>query len=71
MALSECFYTFFTALIVGLVYKLVKMGYKSKCRSIKFCGIDIKRDTAVEQNLDLELSASTDSTLDGTSIVLD
>ena len=69
MAISECFWTFFTALIAGLIYKGFRMVYKSKCTDIRCCGLVIKRDVIAEGMLNDESSVSSLSSLDGTQIV--
>jgi hypothetical protein len=47
--LSEVFWSFFTTAMVGIIYKLINVGYKSKCKEISCCGIRILRDTETEQ----------------------
>ena len=47
--LSEVFWSFFTTAMVGIIYKLINVGYKSKCKECSCCGISIKRDVEMEQ----------------------
>jgi hypothetical protein len=49
---SEIFFTFLVTSVIGLTIGSLKMCYKSKCTSIKFCGLEIKRDTVGEEKLD-------------------
>lgn len=55
--LSEIFYTFLITTSSGLLLALLTLFYKSKCRTVNFCGlIKIERDVITEQKEDeLEL----------------
>jgi hypothetical protein len=53
MELSEMFYTFLITTTAGLIVLCLKLCYKSKCKSIKFCGIIIDRDVKGEEVNDL------------------
>ena len=50
---SEIFYTFLTTTASGLLLALARMCYKSKCKTIKCCGMEIDRDTHAEEEEDL------------------
>jgi hypothetical protein len=52
MELSEVFWMAFVTTMTGFVLKLVSMAYKSKCKSCKFCCIEIVRDTEAEAEID-------------------
>jgi hypothetical protein len=52
MALSEVFWVAFLTTMTGFILKLVGMAYKSKCRSCKFCCIEVIRDIDAEVDLD-------------------
>ncbi len=69
--LSECFWTFFAALLSGLMYKAFRMVYKSKCTDIQCCGLIVKRDVTAETriNNNSDSTNSSLSSLDATQIV--
>lgn len=48
--LSEIFYTFVVTSIVGLIIALARMAYKTKCKKVSFCCLEIIRDTAIEES---------------------
>lgn len=45
---SEIFFTFLITTSSGLLVGLFAILYKSKCTSVKLCGLSIERDTAGE-----------------------
>ena len=49
MTLSEVFWIAFIGTASGLLIKLASMILKSKCSDCSFCGINIKRDVALEE----------------------
>ena len=49
MTLSEVFWIAFIGTASGLLIKLASMIFKSKCSDCSFCGINIKRDVALEE----------------------
>jgi len=53
--LSEVFWSFFLTSIIGCIIGVVRMLYKSKCKTCSCCGIKIERDTNAEIEID-ELS---------------
>lgn len=52
MELSESFYIFLTTTTAGLLLAFIKLVYDSKCKNIKFCGVQIERDTQIEADLE-------------------
>ena len=50
---TEMFYTFVITTSSGLLLALARMCYKSKCKTIKCCGMEIDRDTHAEEEEDL------------------
>ena len=50
--MSEIFYTLVLTTSSGLFLALCRMLYKSKCKTIKFCGCEIDRDVAGEEKID-------------------
>ena len=53
---SEIFFSFLVSSIIASSLAVVRMLYKSKCQDVKCCGLEIKRDVALEQKEDeLEL----------------
>lgn len=50
--LSEVFWVSFVGAVSALCVKLAAYCYKSKCRSIDFCGIHIERNVLAEADLD-------------------
>ena len=52
MALSETFWIAFVSSASASCLIAVRWCYKSKCRRIRFCGVDIERDTTGEEHLD-------------------
>jgi hypothetical protein len=53
MELSEVFYTILLSTTAGIILVCLKLCYKSKCKSIKFCGVMIDRDVKGEEVNDL------------------
>ena len=49
MTLSEVFWIAFIGTASGLLIKIASMILKSKCSDCSFCGINIKRDVALEE----------------------
>ena len=37
---------------IGLLLALARICYKSKCKNIKFCGLEIERDVVIEEKED-------------------
>lgn len=57
--LSEVFWSFFLTSSIGCIMGILRMAYKSKCKSCSFCGFKIERDIVLEVGLDeLELQRS-------------
>lgn len=52
MELSESFYIFLTTTTAGIFLAFVKLIYDSKCKNIKFCGVEIERDTQAERDIE-------------------
>jgi len=50
--LSEVFWSFFLTSSIGCIIGILKMIYKSKCKSCSFCGIKIERDIDAETEID-------------------
>ena len=55
MELSEVFLTFAVTSFIGCILAIANICYRSKCKEIGFCCINIKRDVAVEEIEDLEM----------------
>jgi hypothetical protein len=57
--LSEVFFTFLITSVIGCLMGMVRMLYKSKCKSLNCFGIKIERDTQSEEKIDeLEMQRS-------------
>jgi len=57
--LSEIYWSFFTTSIISCLLMIIRLIYKSKCRSCSCCGIKIERDVELEEKIDeLELQRS-------------
>jgi hypothetical protein len=52
MALSESFYYYLVSTISSLIIVCIGFLYKSKCKVIKFCGVEVDRDVEIEQKED-------------------
>ena len=50
--LSEIFWNSFLITSSGLCLAVIAACYKSKCRTIRCCGIEIERDTDAEEQID-------------------
>lgn len=50
--LSEVFWSFFLTSIIGCIMGILKMLYKSKCKTCFCCGIKIERDINAETEID-------------------
>jgi len=50
--LSEVFWSFFLTSTIGCIMGMLRMVYKSKCKSCSFCGIKIERDIDAEEHID-------------------
>ena len=50
--LSEVFWSFFLTTVSACLLGIIKMLYKSKCKTCECCGIKIERDTAGELHED-------------------
>jgi len=50
--LSEVFWNSFVITVSGVLLAVIAACYKSKCRSIKCCGLEIERDTDAEEQID-------------------
>lgn len=60
--LSEVFWSFFLTSSIGCIMGILRMIYKSKCKSCSFCGFKIERDIGMEVCLDeLEFQRSKNS----------
>jgi hypothetical protein len=57
--LSEVFWSFFLTSIIGCIMGMLRMLYKSKCRSLECFGMKIERDVQMEEKIDeLEMQRS-------------
>lgn len=52
--LSEVFWSFLVTSIIGCVFGIARMAYKSKCSDVEFCCVKFKRDVQGEEKLDYE-----------------
>ena len=52
---SEVFLTLAVTSFIGCILAIANICYRSKCKEIGFCCINIKRDVAVEEVEDLEI----------------
>ena len=50
--LSEIFWTTFVTTMSGLILAMIAACYRSKCKNIKWCGIEIDRDVEGEEKID-------------------
>lgn len=50
--LSETFFSFFITSVIGCLIGIIRLGYKSKCKSCSCCGMKIERDTNAELQID-------------------
>lgn len=57
--LSEVFWSFFLTSVIGCIMGMLRMLYKSKCRSCNCIGCKLERDVEGEERIDeLELQRS-------------
>ena len=52
MVFSEVFWTGFYTASGALVLALINICYKSKCKEVNICCIEIIRDVSIEEELD-------------------
>ena len=50
--MSEVFLTFVITTASGICLAALAMCYKSRCSHIRFCGVDIERNSVLEERLD-------------------
>ena len=48
---NAVFWSFFITSVIGLLFGLAKMAYKSKCKEVQVCCLKIIRDTDTEEAL--------------------
>jgi hypothetical protein len=46
---NAVFWSFFITSVIGLLFGLAKMAYKSKCKEVQVCCLKIVRDTDTEE----------------------
>ena len=51
---SEVFFTGLYSSLIGFLLAMGAQCYKSKCKEVSFCCIKITRDTAAEEELDIQ-----------------
>lgn len=57
--LSEVFFTFLITSVIGCLMGMVRMLYKSKCKTLECFGMKIERDVESEEKIDeLEMQRS-------------
>ena len=49
---SEIFYTFVITTASGVLLAIIRVLYKSKCKTIKMCCCEVDRDTEAEERED-------------------
>jgi len=49
---SEIFWNSFLVTVSGLLLAIIAACYKSKCTTIRFCGVEIDRDVEGEEKID-------------------
>jgi hypothetical protein len=52
MSLSESFYYYLVSTISSLIIVCIGFLYKSKCKNVKCCGVEVDRDVEIEQKED-------------------
>ena len=52
--MSEVFWTGLYTSLFGFTLAMGSQCYKSKCKEVSFCCIKIIRDTAIEEELDIQ-----------------
>lgn len=50
--LSEVFWSFFLTSTIGCLLGIMKMLYKSKCKTVDCCGMKVERDVEIEEKED-------------------
>jgi len=65
--LSEVFWSFFLTSIIGCIMGILRMIYKSKCKSCSLCGMKVERDVEGEERID-ELALQRSSALGNNSV---
>ena len=65
--LSEVFWGFFLTSIIGCIMGVLRMIYKSKCKSCSLCGMKVERDVEGEERID-ELAIQRSSALGNNSV---
>ena len=62
---SEVFFSLVLTSGIGLLLSLARMCYKSKCKTIRCCGLEIDRDVEVEEKEDeLEIEMRNNKSFD-------
>jgi len=51
--LSEIFWSTFVTTMSGLMLAIIAACYRSKCRSVRCCGLEIERDVEGEEKIDV------------------
>ena len=54
MVMSEVFWSGTITSLIGFFLAIGSQCYKSKCKEVSFCCIKIIRDTAIEEELDIQ-----------------
>ena len=52
LGFTEVYWTLVLSTGTAFLLAVARMCYKSKCKRIKFCGLDIERDTEAEERED-------------------
>lgn len=61
MGFSEVFYTGLYTACFALIMGMGAFCYRSKCKRLKICGIEVERDVEIELKEDLRRSPSIDN----------
>ena len=59
MAVSEVIYSILITSISGVIFGILTVLYKSKCKHINICGIVIERDVEGEEKVDIDANHTT------------
>lgn len=51
--LSEVFWTFLISSVIGLLLAMIRMCYKSKCKTVSCCCLRVERDIESEELTDV------------------
>lgn len=51
--LSEVFWTFLISSVISLLLAMIRMCYKSKCKTVSCCGLKVERDIESEELTDV------------------